>query len=134
MPGSCGLRGVSKFQGVLSIHQILVIDFNARNLTIYEGPGRNEKIVIYKQGDHFNVINLKKPPAFNGKRFFCQKGNSYYQLVLIHVVLACEITALKFHLKNVLVLTVSKFFVMLHALTIIKSLANLEGGTFVRSM
>ena len=82
--GSCGLREVSRFQGVLLGYQVIVIDFNARNSTIYEGPRREKKIVIYKQGDHFNVINPKKLPAFHGKRFFCQKCKSYYQDYFCH--------------------------------------------------
>ena len=55
LPGPCGLREVSKFQGVLTGYQILVIDFNARNTSIYEGPRRDRKIVLYKKGDHYNV-------------------------------------------------------------------------------
>ena len=79
LPGPCGLREVSKFQGVLSEYQITVIDFNAGNTVIYEGPRGSKKIVWYKNGDHFNVINLSKLPAFHGKRFFCQKCKSYFQ-------------------------------------------------------
>ena len=55
LPGPCGLREVSKFQGVLTGYQIIVIDFNARNTSIYEGPRRDRKIVLYKKGDHYNV-------------------------------------------------------------------------------
>ena len=46
LPGPCGLREVSKFQGVLSGCKILVIDFNARNTVVYEGPHRGKKIAI----------------------------------------------------------------------------------------
>ena len=38
LPGPCGLREISKFQGVLEGFQITVIDYNARNSVIYEGP------------------------------------------------------------------------------------------------
>ena len=42
LPGPCGLREISKFQGSLPGYQIIVIDFHARNTSIYEGP-RAEK-------------------------------------------------------------------------------------------
>lgn len=42
LPGPCGLREISKFQGALPGYQIIVIDFHARNTSIYEGP-RGEK-------------------------------------------------------------------------------------------
>ena len=78
LPGPCGFREVSKFQGVLSGYQIIVIDFNARNTNIYEDPRRDSKIVIDKNGDHYDVINPKKLPAFHGKRFYCEKCTSFY--------------------------------------------------------
>ena len=77
-PGPCGLREISKFQGSLPGYQIIVIDFHARNACIYEGPRGDKKIVLYKNGDHYNVINPKKLPAFHGKRFFCQKCKSFF--------------------------------------------------------
>ena len=49
LPGPCSLREVSNFQGVLTGYQIIVIDFNARNTSIYEGPRRDRKIVLYKK-------------------------------------------------------------------------------------
>jgi hypothetical protein len=70
LPGPCGLREVSKLQGILPRYQIVVIDFNARNTVIHEGPRRSKKLVLYRCGDHFNVINSKKIPSFHGKRFF----------------------------------------------------------------
>jgi hypothetical protein len=78
LPGPCGLREISKFQGALPGYQIIVIDFHARNASIYEGPRGEKKIVLYKNGDHYNVINPKKLPAFHGKRFFCKKCKSFY--------------------------------------------------------
>jgi ferredoxin len=84
LPGPCGLRDISKFQGVLGGYQIVVIDFNARNSVIYEGPRGSKKIVLYKHGDHFNVINPEKLPAFHGKRFFCEKCKSFYQDYFTH--------------------------------------------------
>ena len=78
LPGPCSLREVSNFQGVLTGYQIIVIDFNARNTSIYEGPRRDRKIVLYKKGDHYHVINPKKLPAFHGKRFYCEKCKSFY--------------------------------------------------------
>ena len=77
LSGPCGLREISKFQGVLVGYQIIVIDFDARNSVIYEGPRGNKKIILYKHGDHFNVINPEKLPSFHGKRFLCQKCKSY---------------------------------------------------------
>jgi hypothetical protein len=84
LPGPCGLREISKFQGVLGGYQIVVIDFDARNSVIYEGPRGNRKIILYKHGDHFNVINPEKLPAFHAKRFFCEKCKSFYQDYFSH--------------------------------------------------
>ena len=42
LPGPCGLRKISKFQGSLPGYQIIVIDFHAHNTSIYKGP-RAEK-------------------------------------------------------------------------------------------
>ena len=81
LPGPCGHREISKFQGSLPGYQIIVIDFYARNASIYEGPRGDKKIVLYKNGDHFNVVNLAKLPAFHGKRFFCQKCKSFLRTV-----------------------------------------------------
>ena len=78
MPGSYGLREISKFQGSLPGYQIIVIDFHARNTSIYEGPRENKKIVLYKNGDHFNVVNPAKLPAFHRKRFFCGKFKTFF--------------------------------------------------------
>ena len=78
LPGACGLREISKFQGSLPGYQIIVIDFNARNTSIYEGPRGDKKIVLYKNGDHYNVINPAKLPAFHGKRLFCEKCKSFF--------------------------------------------------------
>ncbi len=82
--GPCGLREISKFQGVLPGYQIIVVDFHARNSSIYEGPRGDKKIVLYKNGDHYNVINPKRLPAFHGKRFFCEKCKSFYSNYLTH--------------------------------------------------
>ena len=71
LSGPCGLREISKFQGVLVGYQIIVIDFYARNSVIYV-------YILYKHGDHFNVINPEKLPSFHGKRFLCQKCKSYF--------------------------------------------------------
>jgi hypothetical protein len=84
LPGACGLREISKFQGVLPGYQITVIDFNARNTSIYEGPRGDKKIVLYKNGDHYNVVNPRKLPAFHGKRFFCEKCKCFYQDYFSH--------------------------------------------------
>ena len=78
LPGPCGLREISKFQGSLPGYQIIVIDFHAHNTSIYEDPRAEKKIVLYKNGDHYNVVNPKKRPAFHGKRFFCEKCKSFY--------------------------------------------------------
>ena len=78
LPGPCGLREIGKFQGSLPGYQIIVIDFYARNASIYEGPRGNKKIVLYKHGDHHNVVNPAKLPAFHGKRFFCEKCKSFF--------------------------------------------------------
>ena len=79
LPGPCGLREISKFQGSLPGYQIIVIDFHARNNSIYEGPRGDKKIVLYKNGDHYNVVNPAKLPAFHGKRFFCEKCKSFFE-------------------------------------------------------
>ena len=52
LPGPCGLREISKFQGSLPGYQIIVIDFHAHNTSIYEGPRAEKRIVLYKNGDH----------------------------------------------------------------------------------
>ena len=70
MPDPCGLREISKFQGSLPGYQIIAIDFHARNTSIYEGSQAERKIVLYKNGDHYNIVNPKKLPAFHGKRLF----------------------------------------------------------------
>ena len=70
--GPCGLREVSKFQGVLSEYQITVIDFNARNTVIYEGPRGSKKIVLYKNGDLFNVKS-EQTPCFPRETIFPSK-------------------------------------------------------------
>ena len=44
LPGPCGLREISKFQGSLPGYQIIVIDFHARNTSIYEGPRAEKKL------------------------------------------------------------------------------------------
>jgi hypothetical protein len=84
LPGPCGHREISKFQGALPGYQITVIDFNARNTSIYEGPRGDKKIVLYKNGDHYNVVNPRKLPAFHGKRFFCEKCKCFYQDFFSH--------------------------------------------------
>ena len=79
LPGPCGLREISKLQGSLPDYQIIVIDFHARNTSIYEGPWGDKKIVLYKNGDHYNVVNPAKLPAFHGKRFFCAKCKKFFE-------------------------------------------------------
>ena len=44
LPGPCGLRQISKFQGSLPGYPIIVIDFHARNTSIYEGPRAGKKL------------------------------------------------------------------------------------------
>ena len=44
LPGPSGLREISKFQGSLPGYQIIVIDFHARNTSIYEGPRAEKKL------------------------------------------------------------------------------------------
>ena len=130
LPGPCGLREISKFQGSLPGYQIIVIDFHERNASIYEDPRGDKKIVLYKNGDHFNVVNPAKLPAFHGKRFFCQKCKSFFKdyiantRVSIHVTLACVRNVVWFLIKNVLVRTVLNFVVRLGVLSITRSLAN----------
>ena len=84
LPGPCGLREIGKFQGSLPAYQIIVIDFHARNTSIYEGPRGDKKIVLYKNGDYYNVINPAKLPAFHGKRFFCEKCKSFFENYRTH--------------------------------------------------
>ena len=43
LPGPCGLHKISKFQGSLPGYQIIVINFHARNNSIYEGPREDKK-------------------------------------------------------------------------------------------
>ena len=84
LPGPCGLCEISKFQESLPGYQIIVIDFHARNASIYEGPRAEKRIVLYKNGDHYNVVNPEKPPAFHRKRFFCEKCKSYFENYRTH--------------------------------------------------
>ena len=135
LPGPCDLREISKFQGVLPGYQIIVIDFNARNTSIYEGPRRDRKIVIYKNGDHYDVINPKKLPAFHGKRFYCEKCTSFYTDFSSHPCLDPCHTCLRkecvgFRRRNVRVPTVLSFVAPLHVLIITKNHVSLEGVTF----
>ncbi|XP_046862275.1 uncharacterized protein LOC124455682 [Xenia sp. Carnegie-2017] len=82
--GPCGIRELSEFQGVLLDYQIQVIDFNARNTVIFEGPPKHKKLILYKQGDHYNAINLAKLPAFHGERFYCDKCFQFLKNGLNH--------------------------------------------------
>ena len=84
LPGPCGLCKISKFQESLPGYQIIVIDFHARNASIYEGPRAEKRIVLYKNGDHYNVVNPEKLPAFHRKRFFCEKCKSYFENYRTH--------------------------------------------------
>ena len=88
LAGPCGLPQINKFQGVLRDYQIIVIDFNARNTVIYEGPRQSKRIVLYKKQNHYNVINPEKLPAFYGKRFYCQKCKSYFHDYFSHPCLS----------------------------------------------
>ena len=78
LPGPCGLREISKFQGSLPGYQIIVIDFHAHNASTCEGPRGDKKIVLCKNGNHFNVANPAKLPAFHGKWFFYKKCKSFF--------------------------------------------------------
>ena len=136
LPGPCGLCEISKFQGSLPGYQITVIDFHARNTIIYEGPQAEKKLVLYKNGDHYNVVNPKKLPAFHGKRFFCEK--SFFKtiahiLVTIHARLVCTKNVLMVLMKNVLVRTVLKFVVRLNVSSITKRLASQRELNSLRS-
>ena len=53
LPGPCGLSEINKFQRALPGYQIIVIDYNARNTSIYEGPRGNKNLVLYKSDDHY---------------------------------------------------------------------------------
>ena len=128
-PGPCSLCEISKFQGSLPGCQIIVIDFHARNACIYEGPRGDKKIVLYKNGDHYNVLNPKKLPAFHGKRFFVKNVSVFLRTIAhtrvpIHAALACVRNVFSFLIKNVLVRTVSKFVARLNVLSVTKNLAN----------
>ena len=80
----CGLAEIDLFQNVLTDFQIKVISFASNNSLIYEGPKRNKKIILYFNDNHFDVINPKKLPAFFGKRYFCDKCNTYYNDIRTH--------------------------------------------------
>ena len=69
LPGPCSLCKISKFQGSLPGYQII---FMLVILAYMRAHGQ-KKIVLYKNRDHYNVVNPKKLPAFHGKRFFCEK-------------------------------------------------------------
>ena len=68
--GPCGLGEIARFQGILGEYQIVIIDFHARNGVIYEGPSRGKKIVLYKNGDHYDVVNPDKMPSLVCQTFF----------------------------------------------------------------
>ena len=87
LSGLCGLREVSKFQGVLPGYQIIVIDFNARDSSIYESSRRDKKIVIYKNGDHY-VINPKKLLAFHAKCLYCK---SRFIQIIVHIIVVTHV-------------------------------------------
>ena len=88
LSGLCGLREVSKFQGVLPGYQIIVIDFNARDSSIYESSRRDKKIVIYKNGDHYDVINPKKLLAFHAKCLYCK---SRFIQIIVHIIVVTHV-------------------------------------------
>ena len=69
---------IARFQGILGEYQIVIIDFHARNGVIYEGPSRGKKIVLYKNGDHYDVANPEKMPALFAKRFYCEICKVFY--------------------------------------------------------
>ena len=76
--GPCRLREISWFQILLGEYQIIVVDFHVRNAVIYEGPHRGKKIVLCKNGEHYDAINPEQMPAFFAKRFFCDKCKIIY--------------------------------------------------------
>ena len=54
--GPCVLREIAHFPGVLAVYQSVVVDFHDRNGVIYEGPSRGAKIVLKKNGDHYDIV------------------------------------------------------------------------------
>ena len=60
LPGPCSLSEINKFQRAFPGDQIIVIDYNAHNTSIYEGPRGNKNLVLYKSDDHYNIVNPKK--------------------------------------------------------------------------
>ena len=63
---------------LMKSRRCIVIDFNTRNNSIYEGPRGDKKIVQYKCSDLYNVVNLTRLPAFDGKQFFGEKCKEFF--------------------------------------------------------
>ena len=60
LPGPCSLSEINTFQRAFPGYQIIVIDYNAHNTSIYEGPRGNKNLVLYKSDDHYHIVNPKK--------------------------------------------------------------------------
>ena len=82
--GKCDLSDIDKFQDAMPLCQIIVYSFDSNNSIIYEGPQRENKVILYHHEGHFDVINPKMVPAIFGKRFYCKKCKKYYNDYTAH--------------------------------------------------
>ncbi|XP_072384507.1 uncharacterized protein [Diabrotica undecimpunctata] len=79
--GGCYVDGFilddfKKAEELLNV-QIKIICSENFNTLIYEGPEKTNKIYLYKNGNHFDVINSLK--GLYGTHFYCTKCDTPYQ-------------------------------------------------------
>ncbi|XP_072377781.1 uncharacterized protein [Diabrotica undecimpunctata] len=75
------LDNFKKAEELLDV-QIKIICAENFNTIIYEGPEKTAKIYLYKNGNHFDVINNLK--GLYGSRFYCAKCDTPYSHYRVH--------------------------------------------------
>jgi len=81
------LEDIKNVEELLNV-QIKVICAESFNSIIYSGEEKETKIYLYKNGNHFDVINSMK--AFLGSIYYCNKCDKPYNnkinLNVVHVL------------------------------------------------
>ncbi|KAI8486092.1 hypothetical protein Bbelb_361920 [Branchiostoma belcheri] len=67
--GPCGLAEIQKFQEHLLAYQIVVVSAKELNEVVYEGPNREQKLILYLANGHYNVIT--SITGFTERSYFC---------------------------------------------------------------
>jgi hypothetical protein len=79
-PGDCNeeeftLDDIKNVEEMLNI-QVKVVCAESFNTIIYSGNGKETKLYLYKNGNHFDVISSMK--AFLGSCYYCSKCDKPY--------------------------------------------------------